>query len=176
MVSLNAFSEKHKIKGIIERILNGESCTLVSDAGTPGVSDPGTRFISAAIKNDITVVPVPGASALIAALTLSGLPTDAFVFEGFLPQKKGRQKKLKELAVENRTIILYESAYRIEKLLNELGEYFPGRQLAVCRELTKKFEEVWRGTPENILAVIDQKVIKGEFTVVIAPVEWKVSE
>lgn len=174
MISLNAYSEKYKIETIINRILEGENCALLSDAGTPGISDPGTRLISAAVKNKITVIPVPGVSALITALTLSGLPTDSFVFEGFLPQKKGRQKKLKELAEEKRTIILYESAYRIEKLLSELCEYFANRSVAVCRELTKKFEEVWRGTPAEILSTLEQKTIKGEFCVVISPAGWKV--
>jgi 16S rRNA (cytidine1402-2'-O)-methyltransferase len=173
MVSVNAFSEKYKIESIIERIINGESCALVSDAGTPGISDPGSRLISAAIKNNVPVIVIPGPSAAIAALTLSGLPTDSFVFEGFIPQKKGRQKKLKQLAEEDRTTVLYESAYRIEKLLEELCAYFGGRQIAVCRELTKKFEEVWRGTPEEILSSIGQKVIKGEFCIVIAPPDWK---
>ncbi len=97
MVSLNAFSEKYKIDGLVKRILEGENCALLSDAGTPGISDPGTRLISAAIKNNITVIPIPGVSALITALTISGLPTDSFLFEGFLPQKKGRQKMLKGL-------------------------------------------------------------------------------
>lgn len=174
MVSVNAYNEKFKLQRIINRINSGENCALLSDAGTPGISDPGERLISAAIKADITVIPVPGTSALLTALTLSGLPADSFIFEGFLPQKKGRQKKLKELSEEKRTIILYESAFRIEKLLSELCDHFPGRQIAVCRELTKKFEEVWRGTPEELAASLDSKIIKGEFCVVLAPVDWKV--
>ena len=174
LISLNAVNETHRIEGILGRIEGGDSCALVSDAGTPGISDPGVRLISAAIERGIEVVPVPGASALIAALTISGLPTNSFVFEGFIPQKKGRQKKLKELSEEERTIVVYESTYRIEKLLNEMNEHMPERLVVVCRELTKKFEETWRGTPGEILSTFGEKVTKGEFVVVIAPKEWKV--
>ncbi|HKJ80535.1 MAG TPA: 16S rRNA (cytidine(1402)-2'-O)-methyltransferase [Ignavibacteriaceae bacterium] len=176
LISLNAANEIKKIDSVINRIKNGESCALVSDAGTPGISDPGTRLISAAIREEITVVPVPGVSAAITALTLSGLPTNSFVYEGFIPQKKGRQKLLKQLAEEERTIILYESTYRIEKLLNELNNYMPQRTLVVCRELTKKFEETWRGTASEILSDFSDKITKGEFTVVISPLNWKVKE
>jgi 16S rRNA (cytidine1402-2'-O)-methyltransferase len=174
LISLNAVNETHRIENILGRIESGDSCALVSDAGTPGISDPGVRLISAAIERGIEVVPVPGVSALITALTISGLPTNSFVFEGFIPQKKGRQKKLKELSGEERTIVLYESTYRIEKLLNELNEHMPERLVVICRELTKKFEETWRGTPAEILSSFGEKVTKGEFVVVIAPKEWKV--
>ena len=173
LISLNAANENSKINYVLDRIKNGESCALVSDAGTPGISDPGVRLISAAIKADIPVSTIPGASAAIAALTISGFPTDSFVFEGFIPQKKGRQKMLKELAEEKRTIIIYESTYRIEKLLNELNEYMPERLVVICRELTKKFEETWRGKPSEIIENLSDKVTKGEFTVVIAPLNWK---
>ena len=147
---------------------------MVSDAGTPSISDPGVRLVSLAIKKNLYVVPIPGITALITALSIRGLPTNSFVFEGFLPQKKGRQKKLKLLAEEERTIIIYESTYRIEKLLNELNEYMPSRTIAVCRELTKKFEEVWKGKPGEILESLNEKVTKGEFVVVISPKNWKV--
>ena len=173
LISLNAVNETHRIENVLGRIENGDSCALISDAGTPGISDPGVRLISAAIARGIDVVPVPGASALITALTISGLPTNSFVFEGFIPQKKGRQKKLEQLSHEERTIVLYESTYRIEKLLNELNEYMPERLVVVCRELTKKFEETWRGTPSEILEGFGEKITKGEFVVVIAPKEWK---
>jgi len=172
LISFNAVSEKNKIPNVIERIKSGDNCALVSDAGTPAISDPGVRLISEAIKEQIDVVPVPGTSAVIAALTISGLPTDSFIFEGFLPQKKGRQKKLKELAEEKRTIILYESTYRIKKLVDELAEYLPGRYIVVCRELTKKFEETWRGYPNEIRDDFDEKISKGEFVVVISPKDW----
>lgn len=172
LISFNAVSEKKKIPNVIERIKSGDNCALVSDAGTPAISDPGVRLVSKAIKEQIDVVPVPGTSAVITALTISGLPTDSFVFEGFLPQKKGRQKKLKELSEEKRTIIIYESTYRIKKLVDELTEYLPDRYIVVCRELTKKFEETWRGNPNEIKEVIDEKVSKGEFVVVISPKDW----
>lgn len=172
-VVANAQNELRKISEIIEKIKSGLSCALVTDAGTPAISDPGVRLINNAITNEIEVIGVPGANAAILALSISGLPTDSFVFEGFLPQKKGRQKKLLELSNEERTIVLYESTYRIKKLIEELKEYFPNRQIAVCRELTKKFEEIWRGTAVEILKEIDNKIIKGEFVVVIAPNDFK---
>ena len=174
LVSMNAQSEPRKIPHLFKRIKNGESCALVSDAGTPSVSDPGIRLISEVIKNNICVVPVPGVSALIAALSISGLPADSFAFEGFLPQKKGRMTKLKQLSEELRTIVLYESTYRIEKLLKELNEFMPERYIVICRELTKKFEEVRRGYPEQLLDSFNDKVNKGEFVIVIAPKNWKV--
>jgi 16S rRNA (cytidine1402-2'-O)-methyltransferase len=173
LISFNAATESKKMEYAVDKILNGANCALVSDAGTPTISDPGGRFINLALKNDIEVVSVPGASAIISALSISGLPTDAFVFEGFLPQKKGRQKKLVELAQEERTIVLYESVYRITNLLEELKQYMPERMVVVFRELTKKFEERWKGYPQDLLAELESKVIKGEFVVVIAPINWK---
>ncbi len=173
LTSLNAVNESTKINFIIEKILSGKNCALVSDAGTPGISDPGNRLINSAGENGITIVPVPGPSALLAALTISGLPTNSFVFEGFIPLKKGRQKKLLELSNEERTIVIYESVYRIEKLLTELNEYMPGREIVVCRELTKMFEEMWNGKPSELLNVLSTKNIKGEFVIVIAPKSWQ---
>lgn len=173
LFSLNAQSEKGKLRFVVERILQGENCALVSDAGTPTISDPGVRLVNEAIKHEIEIAGIPGANAAILALSISGLPTDSFLFEGFLPQKKGRQKKIKELTEIDRTIIIYESTYRIEKLLNELNEYMPERFIVVHRELTKKFEESWRGFPVNILELLPSKVIKGEFVVILAPISWK---
>ncbi len=173
LFSFNAQSEERKIPSVLVRIKNGQNAALVSDAGTPTISDPGIRLVSAAIKEEIEIVSIPGVNAAIAALSIAGLPTDSFLFEGFLPQKKGRQKKLKELAEENRTIVSYESTYRIEKLLNELNEYMPNRLVVVCRELTKKFEETWRGTPKELLEDLQNKVTKGEFVVLISPKDWK---
>ena len=175
LISVNAVNEKARINSVLERVKNGESCALVSDAGTPGISDPGVRLISQAIKEGIPVIPIPGVTAAITALSISGLPTDSFVFEGFLPQKKGRQKKIKELSEEKRTIIIYESTYRIEKLLKELNEYIPDRFIVVCRELTKKFEDVWRGFPGELLNSFSEKISKGEFVVIISPKNWKMN-
>ncbi len=173
LYSLNAASEKFKAQNVVDRIKHGEYCALVTDAGTPGISDPGTRLINLAIKENIEVVSVPGAIALVAALSLSGFPSDSFVFEGFLPNKKGRQKNLKLLANEERTIVLYESTYRIKKLLEELNEIMPERQIVICRELTKIFEEVIRGTVQLIHERSEELTLKGEFVVVIAPKDWR---
>jgi len=176
LISLNAFNEKNKIDFIVNRILSNQTAALISDAGTPLISDPGVRLVSACIEKEIEIIPIPGPSAFIAAISMSGLPTDAFVYEGFLPQKKGRQTKLKELAEENRTIVLYESMYRIEKLLKELNEYLPERFVVICREITKKFEETWRGFPKDLVESFPEKISKGEFVVVIAPKDWKVKD
>ena len=173
LISFNAVSETKKIPAVIERLLRGQSYALVSDSGTPAISDPGVRLVSEAVKNEIEIITIPGATALISALTISGLPTDSFVFEGFLPQKKGRQKNLKQLSEENRTIVLYESSHRIKKLIDELVEYFPERYVVVCRELTKKFEETWRGYPTVLKKDLPEKTIKGEFVIVIASSDWK---
>ena len=175
LISINAFNESKKLGFIIEKIKSRQSVALISDAGTPSISDPGVRLISACIKNGIDVISIPGPTALIAALSISGLPTDSFVFEGFIPQKKGRQTKLKELTSEPRTVVLYESVYRIEKLINELAEYMPERFIVICREITKKFEEVWRGFPQELKLNLASRTVKGEFVVVIAPKDWQVS-
>jgi 16S rRNA (cytidine1402-2'-O)-methyltransferase len=173
LISFNAVSEIKKIPSVIERLQQGQSYALVSDSGTPAISDPGIRLVSEAVKNGIEVITIPGATALIAALTISGLPTDSFVFEGFLPQKKGRQKKLGELSEEERTIVLYESSHRIEKLIDELVQYFPERYVVICRELTKIFEESWRGYPAELKKKLNERITKGEFVVVIASKDWK---
>jgi len=171
--AMNARMEEKIIAAIIRKLQSGLNIGLVSDAGTPTISDPGIRLVSAAINNGIKVNGIPGANAAILALSIAGLPTNSFVFEGFIPQKKGRQKILKQLSVEPRTIVLYESTYRIEKLLNELNNYMTDRFVVVCRELTKKFEETWRGFPKDILVDFDSKITKGEFVVIIAPIDWK---
>ncbi len=147
----------------------GKDVALVSDAGSPGISDPGTRLISLAIDSGITVVPLPGPTALVTALSASGLPTDAFVFEGFLPHKKGRQTALRRLATEERTIILYESPHRIMRTLNDLTEHFGGdRRATLCRELTKLYEEINRSTLAGLHELYAGRTsIKGEFVVVV---------
>lgn len=174
LISVNAFNESNKLQPVISKILQGNSAALVSDSGTPTISDPGSRLISESIKNGIEIISIPGPSAVISALSISGIPTESFVFEGFLPQKKGRQKKLTRLSEEERTIVLYESVYRIEKLIEELNNYIPERYVVVCRELTKVFEECWRGYPNELLESLSEKKIKGEFVVIIAPKNWQV--
>ncbi|MBL1214075.1 MAG: 16S rRNA (cytidine(1402)-2'-O)-methyltransferase [Ignavibacteriae bacterium] len=173
LVVLNARNEERRIETILHKLESGQTGALVSDAGTPCISDPGERLVNKVIAEGFEVTGVPGANAAIFALSISGMPSESFIFEGFLPNKKGRQKKLKLLAEEERTIIFYESMYRIEKLLNELSEYMPQRYTAVFRELTKMFEERWEGYPKDILENLNSKVIKGEFVVIISPPDWK---
>lgn len=164
LISYHQHSKDSKVEQIISSILDGKNVAIVTDAGTPGVSDPGEILIRSAIENEIEVEPIPGVSAAITALSISGLSTDEFIFIGFLPHKKGRQTKLRELATLNRTIILYESPFRIIKLLNELLEFVGDREVSVSRELTKKFEQTYRGKISKILPEIKEK---GEFVVII---------
>lgn len=173
LISSNAQSESRKISPLLERIKSVHSAALVSDAGTPCISDPGVRLINAAINENIEIIPIPGVNAGITALSIAGIPTDSFVFEGFPPQKKGRQKFFANLQNEKRTIVLYESVYRIEKLLREINEYLPDRYICVCRELTKLYEESWRGRPIEILQDLPNKILKGEFVIIISPPDWK---
>mgnify|MGYP005849240829 CR=1 FL=1 len=173
LISSNAHNESKKINSLLERIKSVRSAALVSDAGTPCISDPGVRLINAAIKENIEIIPIPGVNAAITALSIAGIPTDSFVFEGFPPQKKGRQKFLTNLQNEKRTIVLYESVYRIEKLLHEINEYLPDRYICVYRELTKLYEESWRGRPIEILQDLPNKILKGEFVIIISPPDWK---
>ncbi len=166
--SFHKFNEHQRIESLIEELSLDTTYALVSDAGTPGISDPGFLLIRACIENNITVESLPGATAFVPALVNSGLPTDKFVFEGFLPQKKGRQTRLKELATEQRTIILYESPYRLVKTLKQLQEFWGNRQASVARELTKMFEENVRGNLEELQHYFSQKNVKGEIVVVVA--------
>jgi 16S rRNA (cytidine1402-2'-O)-methyltransferase len=143
---------------------------LVTDAGSPGISDPGERVVRAAIAAAFRVESVPGPCALVAALTASGLPAGKFLFIGFLPHKSGqRRNKLESLKTFDGTLVLYESPYRVEKLLGELNQVFPGQQIVLARELTKKFEEFLRGTPAELLAIAQKRSLKGEFVVLIGP-------
>ena len=169
MLSYFQFNEAKRSEEIIERLRRGEKIALVTDAGSPGISDPGERVVEATIAAGFRVEPVPGPSALVAALTASGLPTDEFHFIGFLPHKSGqRRKKLESLAGVPGTFVLYESPFRIEKLLAELTDIFPERPIVLARELTKKFEEFLRGTPAELLEQLEHRSIKGEFVVMIA--------
>jgi 16S rRNA (cytidine1402-2'-O)-methyltransferase len=168
MVSYFQFNEAKRSEEIIERLRRGQKIALVTDAGSPGISDPGEKVVKAAIAAGFRVEPVPGPSALVAALTASGLPTEEFHFIGFLPHKSGqRRKKLELLAAVEGTLVLYESPYRIEKLLGELKEVFPERPIVLARELTKKFEEFLRGKPAELLQQLQKRSIKGEFVVMI---------
>ncbi len=160
-----------KITHVAELLREGKRVGIVSDAGTPGISDPGFRLVRdvLAAVPDTTVVPIPGPSAVVAALSVSGLPSDSFVFLGFPPHKKGRSALFKEAMSQDRTTVLYESTHRIEKALAEIAALDPNRQLAVGRELTKMFETVYRGTAAEVMAALEMTSTKGEFVIVIAP-------
>lgn len=168
MVSYFSRNEVRRIPELISRLQHGESIALVSDAGTPGISDPAFKMVREAIAHDIPIVPIPGPAALIPALVVSGLPTHSFVFEGFLPQKKGRKTKLQQLRSETRTIVLYESPHRIVKTLREIQEVFGNRYIVLAREMTKMYEEILRGPIENILTQVADKPARGEYVLVIA--------
>jgi len=168
LLSCFQFNEARRSEEILERLRRGEKIALVTDAGSPGISDPGERVVKAAIAAGLRVESVPGPSALVAALTASGLPTEEFHFLGFLPHKSGqRLRELERLRGVGGTLVLYESPYRIARLLAELNEVFAGRQVVLARELTKKFEEYLRGTPAELLALLQQRSLKGEFVVLV---------
>ncbi|MBI3875992.1 MAG: 16S rRNA (cytidine(1402)-2'-O)-methyltransferase, partial [Verrucomicrobia bacterium] len=170
LLSYFQFNEARRSEEIIGRLRRGEKVALVTDAGSPGISDPGERVVRAAIAAGLRVEAVPGACALVAALTASGLPTDEFHFIGFLPHKSGqRRRQLESLRDTGGTLVLYESPYRVEKLLGELAEVFPARNVVLARELSKKFEEFLRGTPTELIALTKTRSLKGEFVVLISP-------
>ena len=163
------FNEHKTIESIAQRIKGGENIALISDAGTPGISDPGFLLSRQCAKEGVEVECLPGATAFVPAIVASGLPCDRFCFEGFLPQKKGRVSRLTELSTEERTIIFYESPYRIVKLLTQISEIFgKERECAVCREISKLHEEIVRGSVEEVLAHFSTHEPKGEFVVVVA--------
>ncbi len=166
--SHHKFNEHRTIESLVQRLMGGTSIALISDAGTPGISDPGFLLVRACIKEEIPVESLPGATAFVPALVNSGLPCEKFVFEGFLPPKKGRQKRLSELATETRTIVLYESPYRLVKTLSQMAEHFgPQRKASVSRELTKIYEETLRGSLEELVHHYSQGSVKGEIVIVI---------
>ncbi len=168
MTSFNAHNSKRKAPGLIAQLRKGVSIALVSDSGTPGISDPGSVLISESIKAGIIVTAVPGPTAAVAALTLSGKPANKFVFEGFLSNKSSRRKKqLEKLKNEERTVVIYESPHRITGFLRDLLEVCGDREIAVARELTKKFEEIKRGQTSEILEHFEKTKPRGEFIVVL---------
>jgi 16S rRNA (cytidine1402-2'-O)-methyltransferase len=162
-------NEHRSVEQLVERIQSGETMALISDAGTPAISDPGFLLVRACVQNQIEVDCLPGATALIPALVNSGLPNDRFHFEGFLPHKKGRHTRLQILAEMEHTIVLYESPHRLLKALNQFKEYFgEERQISVSREISKLHEETIRGTFAEVLQAFDNRNVKGEIVVVIA--------
>ena len=170
LLSYFLFNEARRSEEIIERLRRGEKIALVTDAGSPGISDPGERVVKAALAAGFRVEAVAGPCALVAALTASGLPTDEFHFVGFLPHKSGqRRNQLTALKTVPGTLVLYESPYRVEKLLGELNEIYPERDVVLARELSKKFEEFLRGKPAALLEIARQRSLKGEFVVMVSP-------
>ena len=169
LYSHHKFNEHATAVSVAEAIGEGRTVALVSDAGTPGISDPGFLLVRTSVEAGIEVETLPGATALIPALVQSGFPCDRFCFEGFLPQKKGRTKRLQELAEESRSIIFYESPFRVVKCLEQLSEIFGAdRKVSVSRELTKKFEQTVRGTIAEVLQHFREHEPKGEFVIVVA--------
>ncbi len=168
MQSHHMHNEHKMVDRLVDRIKSGETIALISDAGTPAISDPGFLLTRACIENNIEVECLPGATAFVPALVNSGLPNDKFIFEGFLPVKKGRQTRLKLLAEETRTMIFYESPHKLIKTLTHFSEYFgEDRQVSVSRELTKLFEETIRGTATEVLEYYSNKPPKGEIVIVV---------
>jgi 16S rRNA (cytidine1402-2'-O)-methyltransferase len=167
MVSYFSYNERHRTPQLIGKLQEGQSIALVSDAGTPGISDPAYHIVQSCLAAGISIIPIPGPSAFVSALVVSGLPTDRFVFEGFLPIKKGRKTKLAGLSSEPRTIVLFESPHRILKTLEEIRTVFGERHVVVARELTKKFEEIVRGPVSTVLAELRRKQTRGEYVLVV---------
>ena len=166
--SHHKFNEHRTVENIVQRILGGSSIAMITDAGTPGISDPGFLLVRACIEQGIELETLPGPTAFVPALVNSGLPGERFVFEGFLPQKKGRQKRLKELSTETRTMVLYESPYRLVKSLTQMSEYFgQDRKGSVSRELTKVHEETVRGSLLELAQYFSKGPVKGEIVIVI---------
>ena len=174
LMSHHKFNEHGTSSGVVSRLLAGENVALISDAGTPGISDPGFFLVREAVRAGVEVQCLPGATAFVPALVSSGLPCDRFVFEGFLPQKKGRQTKLESLKEEERTMIFYESPYRLVKTLQQFAETYGGeRQVSVCREISKVHEESIRGTLDEVIAHFKEKEPKGEIVIILAGCDEK---
>lgn len=169
LMSHHKFNEHGTSAGIVARLLAGENVALISDAGTPGISDPGFFLVREAVRAGVEVQCLPGATAFVPALVSSGLPCDRFAFEGFLPQKKGRQTKLESLKDEQRTMIFYESPYRLVKTLQQFAEAYGGeRQVSVCREISKMHEESVRGTLDEVVTHFKEHEPKGEIVIVLS--------
>ncbi len=175
--SHHLFNEHQSLNYIVERLLSGEDIALITDAGTPGISDPGFLLVRECVRNNIEVNCLPGATAFVPALVCSGLPCEKFTFEGFLPHKKGRQTRLEFLKEETRTMIFYESPHRLYKTLQQFCEYFgEERMVSVSREISKKFEETKRGTLKEITEYFAEKTIKGEIVIVVSAEEKTTSK
>ena len=175
--SHHKFNEHQTVENVVGRLKAGETIALISDAGTPGISDPGFLVVRECVKNGIEVQTLPGATAFVPALVSSGLPDDRFCFEGFLPQKKGRQTRLNALAGETRTMIFYESPFRLLKTLQQFAEVFGAeRPVSVCREISKIHEESVRGTLREVIAHFTETEPRGEIVIVVGGVDKKAAE
>jgi 16S rRNA (cytidine1402-2'-O)-methyltransferase len=168
LISYWGEKEKAKSEEVLERLHSGQSVALISDAGTPGISDPGSVLIKRALEEDMSVIPIPGPSALIAALSVSGLSTEEFTFIGFLPPKKSqRQKVLHDLSLEPRTLVFYEAPHRILETLTDMGKIFGERRAVVAREITKLHEEILRDSISEIISQVEQSTIAGEYVIIV---------
>jgi len=172
MQSHHKFNEHKTVDAVVQRIKSGQVVALISDAGTPAISDPGFLIVRQCVENDLDVICLPGATAFVPALVASGLPNDRFCFEGFLPQKKGRQTRINILKNESRTMIFYESPFRLVKTLSQLGEAFGNdRKASVSREISKLFEETKRGTLQDLTSWFTEHTPKGEIVIIVAGLE-----
>ena len=168
LISYHEYNKLRRTPEILELLRQGKRVALVSDAGTPGISDPGFYLIRAAIEHNYKVISIPGASAILAGIVIAGLPSDRFAFEGFLPKREGRKKKkLEDLKYEQRTMIFYDSPNRVKKTLNDMLNIFTDRRIVLVRELTKKFEETIRGKISEVLEILEKRELKGEIVLIV---------
>ena len=169
LVSLHHHTPPSQVRKIVDRIASGVDAAYVSDAGTPGLADPGGKLVAAAGAAGIKVVPIPGPSAAVAALSVAGLPANAYLFLGYPPHKKGRQKFFKEVAESKPTVVMFESTHRILKTLRELAQAIEQRPVVVARELTKMYETIYRGSAQDIIKQLESSSTKGELVIVVSP-------
>ena len=169
LVSLHHHTPPSQVRKIVDRIASGVDAAYVSDAGTPGLADPGGKLVAAASAAGIKVVPIPGPSAAVAALSVAGLPANAYLFLGYPPHKKGRQKFFKEVAESKPTVVMFESTHRILKTLRELAQAIEQRPVVVARELTKMYETIYRGSAQDIIKQLESSSTKGELVIVVSP-------
>lgn len=160
-------TKQHQVENIVNLLKEGKNIVLVTDAGTPCISDPGYEVVDEALKNDIKVVPIPGVSAMTAAASVAGVSMRRFVFEGFLPKKKGRQTLLKSFADEKRTIMFFESPHRVVRTLKDIEEFIGEREVVLIREITKIYEEIVRGTTKELIEKFENKTLKGEYVIIV---------
>lgn len=169
LMSYHHHSGEKVLQRIVQELQSGKTLAYVTDAGTPGISDPGNKLVNfiAEQETEIPIIPIPGASAVVTALSVSGFPTDHFRFQGFIPHKKGRKKFLEQIAQSKETVVFYESVHRIMKLLSEMIQILPERQMVIARELTKQYETLYRGVASEVRMQLNEDAVKGEFVVIV---------